>query len=51
MSYKEDVGLEFYRLAEIMVNQGDVDVLVDLVDYKTQEAFVKEWHDNDELDQ
>ena len=42
---------EFYRIADILVNQGDTDVLIDLIEFDTQEAFVKEWHNNDDLDQ
>lgn len=48
---KNKIEEEFYRLAEIMVNQGDVGCLVDLIHYDTQKAFVVAWHDNDELDQ
>jgi hypothetical protein len=48
---RSEVMDEFYRIADTLVNQGDTGVLVDLIDYKTQEDFVKAWHEDDDLDQ
>jgi len=39
----EEINDEFYRLVEIMCNQGDIDVICDLVDEETKKEFIKEW--------
>ena len=48
---KADVTQEFDRLVDILMNQGDADVLIDMIPYENQKSFVIGWHDSDDLDQ
>lgn len=48
---RKDVEDEFVRLVDVLMNQGDVGVLIDLIPFCNQHDFVKSWHEGDELDQ
>jgi hypothetical protein len=39
---------EFNRLVNILVSQGDVDVLTNLIPNEIKINFINEWHDDDE---
>ena len=40
----DEIEDEFYRLIEIMANQGDIDVICGLIEEDTKKQFIKEWH-------
>lgn len=46
--YYED---EFFRLLDILIHQGDIDVISDMITYAQKKSFVDGWHENDWLDQ
>lgn len=45
---EKEIENEFNRIADVLVHQGDVDVLVGLINYETKKDFIVEWHNNDE---
>jgi hypothetical protein len=47
---KKDVEDEFYRLAESVRTQGDIDCILDLVPIYAKRQFIKDWHNEDEGD-
>lgn len=48
---KIEIENEFYRIADILVCQGDTQVLIDLIPLEAQKSFIKSWHEGDVLDQ
>ena len=48
---KKKVEEEFYRLAESVRTQGDIDCIIDLVPLKTKRDFIKDWHEQDEVNE
>lgn len=45
---KKQIDDEFDRLTELLVHQGDVDVLTEMIPDKTKKDFVICWHDEGE---
>ena len=45
---KEDKRIiedEFYRLSQIVLGQGDIDCLLDLIPLKNKKQFIKDWNE------
>lgn len=47
---KEEIENEAYRIITIWCQNGDIDVVQDLIPLATQKNIINEWHDEDELD-
>ena len=48
---KDDVIDELYRLSHLVMGQGDVDCLVELIPFSSAKRFVDGWHEEDYLDE
>lgn len=38
---------EFDRISDILVKQGDIDVLTDMIPDVVKKRFINEWHEDD----
>lgn len=47
---KKDIEDEMYRLSHLIISQGDVDCLLNIIPYKAKKEFIDGWHDEDDLD-
>ena len=36
---------EFYRLSQIILRQGDIDCILDLIPLKNKKQFIKDWNE------
>lgn len=48
---KKEINSEFDRLLDCLINQGDVEVISNMISFNTKKVFIIGWHDNDGLDQ
>lgn len=45
---KLEIEDEMYRISQVVMTQGDVDCLIDLIPYAEKKKFIDGWHEQDE---